>query len=109
LVLFMGFTIAGGGFHSWGLDAALLDEVRLGEIDGQRTARMERIAEVFRQARIKVDIQENILHWLWVHFAINCGIIAGGSKELLNSVSALRHSHYCMCDFIPAGRPAAPG
>jgi 2-dehydropantoate 2-reductase len=90
-----GFPVAGGGYTSWGLDAALLNEVRLGEIDGQNTQRVERIAKMFQQAGIKVDIQENILHWLWVHFAINCGIIAaafkaGGARELLNSIPNLQ-------------------
>jgi 2-dehydropantoate 2-reductase len=90
-----GFPVAGGGYTSWGLDAALLNEVRLGEIDGQHTQRIEQIAKMFQQAGIKVDVQDNMLHWLWVHFAINCGIIAaafkaGGARELLNSISFLR-------------------
>jgi 2-dehydropantoate 2-reductase len=90
-----GFPVAGGGYHGQELEAALLDEVRLGEIDGQPTARLEQIARLFEGAGLKVDIQKNILHWLWVHFAINCGIIAaafkaGGAHQLLNSVSHLR-------------------
>jgi ketopantoate reductase len=56
---------------------------------------LERIAVMFTQAGLKADMRGNILHWLWVHFAINCGIVAaafkaGGVKELLNSVSSLR-------------------
>jgi ketopantoate reductase len=50
---------------------------------------------MFKQTGLKVDIQAQMLHWLWVHFAINCGIIgtafkAGGAKELLNSTPNLR-------------------
>ena len=76
----------------------------MGEIDGSRTPRLQRIGEMFEQARLKVDVQSNMLHWLWVHFAINCGIIgaafkAGGASELLNSIPNLRKG-------ILAGREA---
>jgi 2-dehydropantoate 2-reductase len=99
-----GFPVAGGGYQGEKLDAALLDEIRLGEIDGSRTPRVQRIRDMFEQARLKVDVQSNMLHWLWVHFAINCGIIgaafkAGGASELLNSVPNLRKG-------ILAGREA---
>jgi ketopantoate reductase len=68
------------------------------------TPRLERLKALFEHARLNVDIQRNILHWLWVHFAINSGVIgaalkAGGAKELLNSMPRLR-------DTILAGREA---
>jgi 2-dehydropantoate 2-reductase len=90
-----GFPVAGGGFQSQRLDAAILNEVRIGEIDGQPRPRLKRIRGLFEEAGLKVDIQKNMLHWLWVHFAINSGIIAaafkaGGAKELLNSIPNLR-------------------
>ena len=90
-----GYPVAGGGYNSQGLDAAILNEVRIGEVDGQHTPRLKRISEMFEQAGLKVEVQENILHWLWVHFAINCGVIsaafkARGAKELLNSIPNLR-------------------
>jgi 2-dehydropantoate 2-reductase len=90
-----GFPVAGGGFKPDGLDAALLDEVHIGEIDGQPTPRLQRICKMFEQAGLKVDIQKNMLHWLWVHFAINAGIIgsafkARGARELLDSIAGLR-------------------
>jgi 2-dehydropantoate 2-reductase len=99
-----GFPVAGGGFNGERLEAAILEEVHIGEIDGQMTPRLERVRILFEQADLKADIQENILHWLWVHFAINCGIIgaafkAGGARELLNSLPALRKG-------ILAGREA---
>jgi 2-dehydropantoate 2-reductase len=100
-----GFPVAGGGYTTEGvLEAALLDEVRLGELDGRATPRLERLKALFEHARLNVDIQRNILHWLWVHFAINSGVIgaalkAGVAKELLNSMPRLR-------DAILAGREA---
>ena len=100
-----GFPVAGGGYIADGvLQAALLDEVRIGETDGQATSRLGELKKMFEQARLKVDIQQNIRHWLWVHFAINSGVIAaafkaGGATQLLNSIPRLH-------DAIVAGREA---
>lgn len=100
-----GFPVAGGGYTPDGtLNAALLDEIRLGEIDGQETPRLQRIKAAFESAELKADVQANILHWLWVHFAINSGVIgaafkAGGARALLNSIPRLREA-------ILAGREA---
>jgi 2-dehydropantoate 2-reductase len=99
-----GFPVAGGGYKDGKLDGALLDEVRIGEMGGTSTPRLERIKSMFEHAHIKVDIQPHMLHWLWVHFAINCGIIgsamrAGSAVRLLNSVPDLRKG-------ILAGREA---
>ncbi len=99
-----GFPVAGGGYVNTRLDCALLDEVRLGEIDGQATPRLERVSRMFECAGLKVDSRPNILHWQWVHFAINCGVIgaackAGGALAFLNSISLLRQG-------IKAGREA---
>jgi 2-dehydropantoate 2-reductase len=90
-----GFPVAGGGYTGLTLNAALLEEIRLGEIDGEDTERLHIIKKAFEDAGLKVDTQKGILSWLWVHFAINCGIIgaafkAGGASALLNSVSHLR-------------------
>jgi 2-dehydropantoate 2-reductase len=100
----LGFPVAGGGFNAHTLDGALLDEIRLGELNGGYSLRLELIKQVFEGAGLKVDVQANMQHWLWVHFAINAGIIgaafkAGGATELLNSVENLRKG-------ILAGREA---
>lgn len=91
----LGFPVAGGGYSGTTLDGALLDEIRLGELDGKSTPRLEHVANVFRDADIKVDVQSDMRHWLWVHFAINSGIIgaafkAGSAQKLLNSIPLLR-------------------
>jgi 2-dehydropantoate 2-reductase len=100
----LGFPVAGGGYKDGMLDGALLDEIRLGELDGQLTPRLERVKQMFEEANLKVDVQPDMVQWLWVHFAINCGIIgaafkAGGASELLNSILNLRKG-------ILAGREA---
>ena len=99
-----GFPVAGGGFDGQRLNAALLGEIHIGELNGESTTRLQHIKELFQQVNIKVDVQPNMLHWLWVHFAINCGVIgaafeAGGATELLNSIRNLQKA-------ILAGRDA---
>lgn len=100
----LGFPVAGGGYHAGTLDSARLEEIRLGELDGQSTPRLEQLKQMFEGAGLKAEIQANMIHWLWVHFAINSGIIgaafkAGGASELLNSIPNLRKG-------ILAGREA---
>ena len=70
-----GFPVAGGGWAGDRLEAALLGEVRLGELDGTRTARSERIAAMFERAGLTVNLQTDMLGWLWAHFAIEAGVI----------------------------------
>ncbi|NMB55399.1 MAG: ketopantoate reductase family protein [Leptolinea sp.] len=100
-----GFPVAGGGYTKEKLlNAALLDEIRLGELDGEISPRLLRLKKVFEKAHLKVDVQTNIKHWLWVHFAINSGVIgaafkAGGASQLLSSIPRL-------CDAILASREA---
>lgn len=100
----LGFPVAGGGYNGTTLDGALLEEIRLGELDGKSTPRLERLKQVFESAGLKVDLQANMQHWLWVHFAINSGIIgsafkAGSASKLLHSIPHLRQG-------ILAGREA---
>jgi len=97
-----GYPVAGGGYKAGTLDAALLDNVILGELDGKSTPRLASVSQLFEKAGLKPEVQPNILHWLWVHFAFNCGLIAaafkaGGPDELLDSVPRLH-------DGILAGR-----
>ena len=100
-----GFPVAGGGYRADGvLDGALLREIHLGEVDGQLRPRVQQLSDLCQRAGLTVDVQENIRHWLWVHFAINSGVIgaaakAGGAAQLLGSLPRLR-------DAILAGRDA---
>jgi Ketopantoate reductase PanE/ApbA/Ketopantoate reductase PanE/ApbA C terminal len=50
------------------------DEIRPGELDGQPSARVERIAEVLRRAGIKAEIRLDIRVALWEKFVRICGL-----------------------------------
>ncbi|XQY93053.1 ketopantoate reductase family protein [Metabacillus sp. HB246100] len=102
----LGFPGAGGGFDKKEdkvLNGALMDQVYLGEVDGKSTQRLEKVSNMFNQANIKTDIQKNILHWLWAHFAINAGLgsailKSGDSLEFMKSISKIREGVLCAQD-----------
>ncbi len=99
-----GFPVAGGGWVDGVLDAALLDTIHLGEVDGRDTPRLARVRGLFESAGLEVEIEPNMLHWLWVHFAIEAGLVssaiaAGGIGALLDDPTRLEAA-------ILAGREA---
>lgn len=89
-----GFPVAGGGWADGVLDAALLDTVHLGEVDGGETPRLARVRGLFESAGLTVQTEPAILHWLWVHFAteaalISSAIAAGSVDALLDDTGRL--------------------
>jgi len=99
-----GFPVAGGGWVEGVLDAALLDTVHLGEIGGGDTPRLARVRGLFESAGLRVEMEPDMLHWLWVHFAteaalISSAISAGSIDALLDDTARLESA-------ILAGREA---
>jgi ketopantoate reductase len=71
-----GYSIASGGRGEDGvLYANLQQGYRINELDGSRTPRLNRVAVLFGNAGFVPDIKPNIIEWLWVHHAINAGLI----------------------------------
>jgi len=92
-----GYPVAGGNvdYGKARLEGAILDNVLLGEIDGKATDRLKRVADVFKNAAIAVETPANILHWIWIHMAINAGVIStclkyGSAPAFMDSTKALR-------------------
>ncbi len=90
-----GFPVAGGGYVDGELRATLMSKVRVAEVDGGETPRLQRMKELFAGAGLAPEAQERIEHWLWVHFALNAGLVgarfkAGGVGKLLASIPDLR-------------------
>ncbi len=76
----MGYPDGGGTMRNGVYWTNLGGEVHLGEVDGQPSANIERVKALFARADIQPDVQENILHWLWLHNAMSIGIWAGFAK-----------------------------
>lgn len=75
-----GFPVAGGGFEDGRLEAALLTTVRLGDPSGAAADRLESLGRLFGGCGLSVEFEAGMLAWLWVHFAIEAGIIAAAAK-----------------------------
>jgi 2-dehydropantoate 2-reductase len=69
----------GGGTQQDGMYylVSLESNVYLGEADGRRTEKLQRVESLFAQADIHADISDNILHLLWTSHAIAVGFGAG--------------------------------
>jgi 2-dehydropantoate 2-reductase len=91
-----GYPVAGGNidYESRTLQGAILDHVVLGETDGRSTERLSRIVELFGGAGIKSELPRDVLHWIWIHMAINAGVIStclkvGSAPAFMGSARAL--------------------
>jgi 2-dehydropantoate 2-reductase len=77
----MGYPDAGGtrrdGLYRTNLGA----EVHLGEVNGKSTPRLEQVKALFEKADMQPDVQEDMLHWLWLHNAMSIGMWAGFAKH----------------------------
>lgn len=62
----------------------------IGELDGKKTDRLERIAQVFREAGLETELSDNVLGLVWDKLMVNvginalCGITRLQNGELLN-------------------------
>jgi ketopantoate reductase len=76
----MGYPDGGGTRRNGVYWTNLGAEVHLGEVHGRHTAKLEGVKAVFARADMQPDVQDNILHWLWLHNAMSIGIWAGFAK-----------------------------
>ncbi len=79
---------AGGVFVDGTLVAALFPTIDLGGVDAAREEMRDGIGGVFESAGIRPTFHDNILHYIWVQYAINAGlwpalVRAGGLANLL--------------------------
>ena len=92
-----GYPVAGGNMNYENnlLKAAVLDHVVLNEINNSKTRRLESISNTFKEASIKVETPANIIHWVWIHMAINAGVIStclkyGSASKFMDSLDGLK-------------------
>jgi ketopantoate reductase len=74
-------------------------EIHIAKPDSENKKGFDTVQEIFLKASIKLDIQENILHWLWVHNAGSTAISLAFQKhknveKYLTDKQLLRHSFF---------------
>jgi ketopantoate reductase len=92
-----GYPVAGGNmdYENNTLHGAVLDHIVLNEINNIETERLKSISATFGKASIKVETPANVIHWIWVHMAINAGVIStclkyGSAAKFMDSLDALK-------------------
>lgn len=89
----LGFPSAGGSRDQQGMQCVLEADTSLGEIDGQITPRLRRIAAVMREAGFKPELSRQIIPWLWAHYATVAAMVGGlckaGSSQVLAGSSPI--------------------
>ena len=103
--------------YLWGLAAAngsrvgdvlfvnMRDDYRIGKFEGISREKLQAVIELFGKAGLKADSKENIIEWLWIHYAINGGLVgtalyAGGIKELVNDPALMIFMVYAVRDAL---------
>lgn len=76
----LGYPDGGGTFKDDLLWVNLGGEMHVGEQSGGSRGQLEILAKLFGDAGIKLDIQPQMLHWLWLHNAMSVAIWAGFAK-----------------------------
>jgi ketopantoate reductase len=76
---------AGGAFQNGVLVSTLFASLDLGQVDGAQGEPLKKMAALFELVGIKAVLQKNILHYIWVQYAINAGlwppVVRAGSLE----------------------------
>lgn len=91
-----GFPGAGGGFSGSVLRGGLVKSVFLGFVDGSnRGERYSAVRNLFRDAGFSTSEVSDFRSWLWFHFILDAGLMAGtlragGYRELLRSRGGLQ-------------------
>lgn len=79
---------AGGKFEGNTLIATIAS-VDIGQVNGRHDACLDKVIELCNSAQIGVTVQDNILHYLWVQYAITGGLwpalVKAGSLEAVLS------------------------
>jgi 2-dehydropantoate 2-reductase len=65
---------AGGAFKDETLQSALFPSIDLGQTNSMHDDILNKVAALFEGAGIKPTLQENILHYIWLQYAINAGL-----------------------------------
>ncbi|MFN8412567.1 MAG: 2-dehydropantoate 2-reductase N-terminal domain-containing protein [Anaerolineales bacterium] len=68
---------AGGVWKDGLLIATIMDDIILGQVDGGHGSILEKFTKLFTGIHLKVVTPENILHYIWVQYAINAGLWTG--------------------------------
>lgn len=65
--------------------------ISIGELDGQITARLQKVVDIFVKAGVEMQISQNVDSLIWTKLLVNVGINALGAITLLTNGQLLEH------------------
>jgi ketopantoate reductase len=66
-----------GGIFSWGTLVAALKGVDIGSPEGEPSALARKVGDLFASADLQTGLHSDMLHYLWVQYAITCRSLGG--------------------------------
>ena len=100
-----GYAAANGGRVNDMLYVNMRDDYHFGKFEGCSQEKLEAVIRLFGRAGLRADLKQNIIEWLWVHYAVNCGLLgtalyAGGIKQLVSDPALMVFSVYAVRDAL---------
>ncbi len=71
-----GYSVSSGARGGDGVLYANIQKIyRIGELEGGKSGLLQKITDIFSKARLVPEIKDDIIGWLWIHQAVNAGLI----------------------------------
>jgi 2-dehydropantoate 2-reductase len=104
-----GFPFGGGAFHSNVLRGALFASVNFGTFSPLLTKSEIKARKLFRDCGFKISEKSNLRDWLWIHFAMNAGLMSqavqsGSMESVMGSFSQAREAALALHEVLPVLR-----
>jgi len=76
----MGYPVAGGRKEGESLEGVLFDHIMLESRTKSNIKNYDRLVGLFHESNIKVESPHDMVEWIWLHMAINTGVITTAAK-----------------------------
>lgn len=76
----IGYPVAGGNMKNGKLNCCLFDHIMLESREKADCSHYDKVVSLFTSCRIKTEIPYDMLEWIWLHMAINAGVITVAGK-----------------------------
>lgn len=89
----LGYPVAGGNINDTLLDCVLFDHIMLESEHKANIDNYSSLNSLFSSSNIKVEVPFDMLEWIWIHMAINAGVITTASKygNVLDTTQSARN------------------
>lgn len=77
----IGYPVAGGNIRDGRLNCCVFDHVMLENREKANSTGYDKVLSLFDSCHIKVEIPYDMLEWIWLHMAINAGVISVAGKH----------------------------